>query len=116
MTLVEVSKREHCPACDATQMSNFVHVRPGNDVEVYVECAACKTFVARYTLRAYTCEDPYRSYLRFMRRRRMSSGAAAHKKADEYVKELWDGYARAKELAQAWEEERSVEELLDGAD
>ena len=51
-----------------------------------------------------------------MRRRRMSSGAVAHKKADEYVKKLWDGYARVKELAQAREEDRSVEELLDGAD
>lgn len=113
MTQISRSKREHCPQCDSTQMHNYVHVVPGRDAEVYAECIDCGAFVARYTLRAYTSEDPYRSYLRLMRQRRMASGAATRKAVELFTSELWDGYRRVKEMVQADDELRSIEELLD---
>ena len=113
MTQVQRSRREHCPQCDATAMQNFVHVVPGRDAEVFVECDACGAFVARYTLRAYTSEDPYRSYLRLMRQRRMSSGAATRKASEQFAAEMWADYRRVKEMVAGAEEPRSVDDLLD---
>ena len=116
MSQIQRSKREHCPECDATRLSNYVLVRPGEDTAVFVECAECGAFVARYTLRAYTCEDPYRSYLRQMRSRNMSSGAATHEKAETFAGELWAGYRDVKKLTGEQEEARSVEDLLEETD
>jgi hypothetical protein len=113
MTQVQRSKREHCPQCDSTAMHNYVHVVPGRDAEVFVECIDCGTFVARYTLRAYTSEDPYRSYLRLMRQRDMSSGAATRDAVEQFTTELWEDYQQVKKMVQADEEPRSIEELLD---
>ncbi|MBD3237696.1 MAG: hypothetical protein GF330_13415 [Candidatus Eisenbacteria bacterium] len=113
MTQIERSKREHCPQCDSIQMYNYVHVVPGRDAEVFIECLECGAFVARYTLRAYTSEDPYRSYLRLMRQRHMSSGAATRKAVEQFRTELWNDYRRVKEMVQAAEESRSVEDLLE---
>jgi RNase P subunit RPR2 len=112
MTQIRRSKREHCPACDSVAMHNYVHVNPGEDVSVFVECADCGTFVARYTLRAYTCDDPYRSYLRLMRTRGHESGALAHKAGEEFSAKLWADYAEVKRLVQEREEIRDVEDLL----
>ncbi len=77
MSLQVKTKREHCKSCKSKNMQNYVMMEPGEDLTVFVECADCKEFVARYTLKFYTCEDPYRSFLRRMRNQRMSSGPAA---------------------------------------
>ncbi len=81
---------------------------------VFVECADCGAFVARYTLKEYTCDDPYRSYLRMMRGRDMASGADARKKGESFADELWSGYREAKETSLAKEETIDVEDLLGG--
>jgi formate dehydrogenase maturation protein FdhE len=107
------TKRERCPACDATSMNNLVHMRPGRSVDVFVECATCGTFVARYTLEAYTCDDPFRSFLRRMRRRRQTSGGAVAKDAAGFKDELREEYETAKRLVAEKEETRFVEDLLD---
>jgi len=107
------TKREHCPKCDATRMENIVHMRPGRRVEVFVECAECGQFVASYTLSAYTCSDPFRSFLRLMRRRRRSSGGAVSREAAEFEKSILAHYREAKEAVAAKEESRDVEDLLD---
>ena len=112
MTQIRHSKRQHCPECDAVAMQNFVRVIPGEDAEVFVECAECEAFVARYTLRSYTCDDPYRSYLRQMRTRGHDSGALAHKTSEEFSTRLWDDYAAVKQQVGEDEENRDVEDLL----
>ena len=108
------TKREHCPHCDGTAMHNLVLMRPGQDVDVFVECAACGRFVARYTLKDYTCEDPYRSFLRRMRQRRMASGSQARQTAERFKADLDADYAQARRLANSGEETRDLEVLLDG--
>jgi hypothetical protein len=116
MTQVRRSKREHCPQCDAVAVHNYVHVSPGSDASIFVECAECGAFVARYTLRAYTCDDPYRSYLRLMRAREHDSGALALKTSEEFTKRLWEDYRLVKELVSRDEETRDVEDLLEDAE
>ena len=116
MTQIKKSKRELCPGCDSANLNNYILVQPGEDAAVFVECAECSTFVARYTLRAYTCEDPYRSHLRLMRSRDMSSGAATKEKGERFAAELWEGYRKAKEITDPKEISHSVEDLLDQMD
>ena len=112
MTQISRSKRELCPECDSASLHNFVLVQPGEDAAVFVDCADCGAFVARYTLRAYTCEDPYRSHLRLMRSRDMSSGAATKEKGERFAAELWEGYQKAKKITDAMDKSHSVEDLL----
>ncbi len=116
MTQIRRSKREHCPKCDSVSMQNYVHVTPGEDASVFVECADCGTFVARYTLRAYTCDDPYRSFLRLMRSRSHESGALAHKTSGEFTAKLWTDYEEVKQRVRENEETRDVEDLLEETD
>jgi hypothetical protein len=116
MELEVRSKREHCPDCDAVAMENHVLMRPGRDVAIFVECAACGAFVARYTLKSYTCDDPYRSFLRLMRQRRMASGSLARDTAENFQEELLEEFRLAKEIAAAREETRDLEELMDDLD
>lgn len=112
MPLTPHSKRECCPKCKSYEMINRLLVRPGEESAVFVECAACGEFVARYTLKNYTCEDPYRSFLRQMRHQRMSSGAAAHKTGQEFADRLWADWEEAKRLP-AEGEIHHIEDLLD---
>jgi hypothetical protein len=106
------SKREHCPKCDSVQMHNYVLVRPGEDVDIFVECGECGTFVCRYTLKSYTCDDPYRSYLRQMRDRTTDSGSDALKKEEEFSTRLWENYRAVKDLVAESEETADIEDLL----
>ena len=41
MALNLKSKRERCAQCDSAEMTNLVIVEPGEDMQVFVECAAC---------------------------------------------------------------------------
>jgi hypothetical protein len=119
MSLAGRSKREHCPKCDSVEAHNYVLVRPGEDVDVFVECASCGAFVCRYTLKAYTCDDPYRSYLRQMRNRTMDSGSDALQKEKVFASNLWEDYEAVKALTAGNEETVDVEDLLNdvhGAD
>lgn len=113
MSLSGRSKREHCMTCKNATMQNIVMIRPGRDTEVFVECVTCGSFVARYTLNAYTSEDPYRSYLRLMRKKRSDSGTATRNAGQEFVAEVWEGYRKAKELVADREEVAHLEEILD---
>ncbi|MBN1423011.1 hypothetical protein JXA88_00505 [Candidatus Fermentibacteria bacterium] len=113
MSLCGSSKREHCMKCESVAMLNYVMVKPGCDTEVFVECATCGAFVARYTLTTYTSEDPYRSYLRLMRKKRSDSGAATRQAGQKFVTEVWEGYRQAKDLVADSEEVDHLEEILD---
>ncbi len=92
MSLEVRSKRERCPDCDSRAMNNLVYMRPGQCVHVFVECAECGAFVARYALREYTCDDPFRSFLRRMRRRQSSSGGEVSKDAAGHADQLRADY------------------------
>jgi len=50
-------RRERCPACGHDAFRNNFLLRTGHHARVFVECAACGEFVARYVLHAYV--DPH---------------------------------------------------------
>jgi hypothetical protein len=49
-------RRERCPSCDGDTFRNNFQLRTGHHARVFVECARCGAFVARYILHAYV--DP----------------------------------------------------------
>lgn len=61
-------KIETCPQCGSKDTQNLVRVEPGCPVKVYVRCAECGTFVARYTLERYASDKTYESLLKTSRR------------------------------------------------
>jgi hypothetical protein len=106
------SKLEHCPKCDSTTMKNYVHIEPGKDTQVFVECAECSAFVARYTLKLYTCDKPYDSFLRLMHKKRMGSGGATQKELKAFEEDLFVGFEKVKIEVETAEDPRSIEEIL----
>jgi len=52
----EIIRRERCPKCKGEAFKNNFLLTPGHHARVFVECAACGAFVARYILHAYV--DP----------------------------------------------------------
>jgi hypothetical protein len=106
------SKREHCPGCKGIAMTNYVHVEAGSDMEVFVECVKCGAFVSRYTLKIYTGDDPYRSFLRLMHQRRMDTGAAAQDAISSFKEQLKTDYEKVKKEVEQGEETRKLEDVL----
>ena len=49
-------QRERCPTCGHDAFRNNFLLKSGHHARVFVECAACGAFVARYILHAYV--DP----------------------------------------------------------
>ncbi len=113
MNLDVRSQREQCPKCQKRAMQNHVLMQPGRDVEVYIECDSCGAFVARYTLKMYTGDDPYASYLRLMRQHRMISGTATHTGFEGFRDELLAGFERARAAAMANEETVDLDDMLE---
>ena len=60
-------KKETCPKCGASVMENIFVVKKGSFPLVYVKCAKCGAFVARYTLECYTSDKSYKSLLTRLR-------------------------------------------------
>lgn len=106
------SKREHCPKCKSTKVENLVHVEPGHDMEIFVECGECKEFVARYILKSYTGDDIYKSYLRMMHQRRMSTGVSTKKALEEFKEKLFSNYEKVKKDIKEHEETKRIEDLI----
>ena len=76
-TSSESARTEHCPRCDSTSTRNNMYFCKGEKIRVYIECAECGEFVARYTLSAYTSDKSYESLLRRLRFTRINSGKRA---------------------------------------
>ena len=106
------SKLEHCPNCGKTEMKNFVHVTPGNDMEIFIECASCGTFTARYIIKIYTSDKPYESYLRLFHQRPMDSGPATKNAISLFKERLMKNYREVKEAVSKQEDPRTIEEIL----
>jgi len=66
------AKKETCLKCGATDLENLVRVEEGKPIKVYVRCARCKTFVARYIVSTYTSDMSYESLLRVLRTSQLS--------------------------------------------
>lgn len=108
---MESAKRETCPKCKSTSLINNVLVKTGDNIKVYVECANCHAFVARYTLLTYTSDKPHEVLLRRLRCLEYASGKKALRELEEYNKFIEQEFAHAKSLVVAGET-RTIEDLI----
>jgi RNase P subunit RPR2 len=110
---MESARADHCPNCDATSVTNLVHVRTGDPVRVYVKCNACGCYVARYTLSRYTSDQPYESLLRLLRQYAYASGKRCLEEVEEFGTVIKAEFERVERLVAAAGEQRRVEELIE---
>ncbi|RKZ21850.1 hypothetical protein DRQ16_03055 [bacterium] len=61
------AKLETCPVCGSTKHENLVRIEKGGIIKVYVRCANCSSFVARYRVIRYTSDKSYDSLLRIFK-------------------------------------------------
>ncbi|MFO7674925.1 MAG: hypothetical protein R6X12_01205 [bacterium] len=112
---MESAKSDHCMNCNATSVTNLVHVRTGEPVRVYVKCNACGSYVARYTLSRYTSDQPYESLLRLLRQYAYASGKRCLEEVEEFGTAIRAEFERVERLVAASEEKRRVEEMIEDA-
>ncbi|MBD3285768.1 hypothetical protein GF359_04850 [candidate division WOR-3 bacterium] len=102
---------EHCPKCHSHKTENLVRVQPCKPVRVYVRCAECGTFVARYTLERYTSDKTYESLLSFLRRHGHSicSRNSAHE-VDGFSAEVQREFAETADTPRS--DDKRLDELI----
>ncbi|MCS7258417.1 MAG: hypothetical protein NZ601_03485 [candidate division WOR-3 bacterium] len=108
---MEDAKKETCPYCGNTDLKNYVYVKTGERIRVYVECIRCQKFVARYTLITYTSNKPYDVLLKRLKCLEYASGKKALKELEEYNRQIDEEFAKVKFLAER-HTEKTVEEMI----
>ena len=110
---IESARLEHCMKCGSTVMKNNVYFCKGQRVRVYMQCAECGSYVARYTLSGYTSDEPYESLLRKLRFTRLTSGKRTLSIIEEYGEEIEEEYEHVLELIRTAQDERRIEEIIE---
>uniref|UniRef100_A0A7C6AAH8 Uncharacterized protein n=1 Tax=candidate division WOR-3 bacterium TaxID=2052148 RepID=A0A7C6AAH8_UNCW3 len=108
---MEKAKKEHCPKCKGTMMINNVYVKTGENIKIYVECANCHSFVARYSLLTYTSDKPYEILLQKLKCLEYRSGKKALRELEEFDRCVESEFKVVKSLAEQ-EEAKTVEDLI----
>ncbi len=103
---------EHCPACDSVLTKNHVYLCKGEKPRVYIECAECGKFVARYTLLSYTSDKSYESLLQKMRFTRANSGKRTLRMVEGFEDEVKKEFEHVLEIVKTNEDERYVEDII----
>lgn len=109
---MENAKKESCPKCDSTNLINYVHVKTGANIRVYIECAECHSYVARYTLLTYTSDKPYEVLLRRLKCLEYSSGKKALRELEEYSRNIESEFDHVRTLITSTETEKTVEDMI----
>lgn len=107
------ARLEHCPECDSVEMRNNLYFCPGQRIRVYVQCASCGGFVARYTLRGYTSSKSYESVLARLRDTRLSSGKRTLRIVEGFEESVAEEYKRILDLIKTQQDERHIEEIIE---
>lgn len=108
----EGARLEHCPACGSVDMRNNMYFCKGQPVKVYVQCAGCGEFVARYTLRAYTSNKTYESLLRRMRSAKLTSGKRTLRIVEGFRDDVAAEYEHVLDLVKTQEDQRRIEDII----
>ncbi|MBS4015376.1 MAG: hypothetical protein KGZ86_02950 [Candidatus Latescibacteria bacterium] len=108
---MENAKKEACPKCNSENLINYVHVKTGEHIRVYVECADCHHYVARYTLLTYTSDKPYEVLLRRLKCLEYASGKKALRELEEYSKNIEAEFNHIKSLTTT-ELAKTVEDMI----
>lgn len=109
----ESARTEHCPECSSTSTKNNMYFCRGEKIRVYIECADCGAFVARYTLSRYTSDKTYESLLRRMRFTRLSSGKRAMKMVEGFGEGVSEEFKHVLDLIKKHEDTRTIEEIIE---
>ncbi len=109
---MESAKAECCPQCHGTRMVNLVYVRTGQATCVYVKCADCGSYVARYVLTRYTSDRSYESLLAGLRGFAHQSGKRCLEQIEEFGAMVEAEFARVQRLAIDKPQEHRVEEMI----
>jgi hypothetical protein len=110
----ERARLEHCPECGSVEMRNNLYFCRGRRLRVYVQCAACGGFVARYTLRGYTSNKTYESLLARLRDTRLTSGKRTMHIVESFGENIDEEYKRVIDLVKTNEDQRRIEEIIEG--
>jgi hypothetical protein len=108
----ERARLEHCPECGSTGMRNNVYFCRGQPIKVYVQCASCGEFVARYTLRAYTSNKTYESLLGRLRYTRLTSGKRTLDIVEGFGEDVAKEYSHVRDLVKTQEDRRHIEDII----
>ncbi len=108
----ESARIEHCPRCNSTSTKNNMYFSKGKKIRVYIECAECGEFVARYTLTGYTSDKTYESLLQKLRFTRINSGKRTMKMIEGFEDNIRKEYEYVLELVRNDEDSRHIEEIL----
>lgn len=109
---MERAKAEVCPCCHGTQMTNLVYVRTGQDTCVYVKCAACGCYVARYVLSRYTSDRGYEALLERLRGFAHRSGKRCLAEIEEFGTLVQVEFEHVQAIAEPDPQSRRVEEMI----
>ncbi len=109
----EHARTERCPECGSTSTKNNMYLCRGEKVRVYIECAECGGFVARYTLSGYTSDKTYESLLRRMRSTKFSSGKRAMRMVEGFGDKVSEEFRYVLDLIRKNEDERTIEEIIE---
>jgi len=108
----EGARLEHCPGCGSVDMRNNMYFCKGQPVRVYVQCADCGEFVARYSLRAYTSNKTYESLLRRMRSAKLMSGKRTLRIVEGFGEDVASEYNHVLDLVKTREDQRVIEDII----
>jgi hypothetical protein len=111
---METVRVEHCLKCGHTEMKNLFHIKPHEDIKVYVQCANCKSYVCRYTLRRYTSEETFESLVKLLAKKEhhIVSGREQKSRLEYHTTQVEKEYKKVLEMAEH-EDQRRVEQIID---
>lgn len=107
------AKKESCPKCGGTLMENFFRIEENGCIKVYVRCAKCGSFVARYTVSKYTSDKTYDSLLRILRKTTMESDSRKFaKELEAFSKNVENEFKETLDFVEKSPDKRKIEEIL----
>ena len=110
----ETARVEHCRACKSTRMKNNIFFpHGGGDVKIYVQCADCGEYVARYIISGYTSERRYESCLHSLRFDCHASGARTMRKINAFAEKFEREYQHVLDLIREAEDQRDIEQIIE---
>lgn len=111
---METVRIEHCLKCGGTEMRNLVYVNPPKDIKVYVQCAHCREYVCRYTLKRYTSEETFESLLKLLteREHHIISGREQKSRLAYHTTQVEEEYKKVLKMAEHGDQRR-VEQIIE---
>jgi len=110
---MKTAKFERCSRCGSSELQNIFYVESGEPPRVYVRCAKCGAFVARYTLSRYTSDQPYESLLRILRRYSLTDSRRSVAEIEAFTRGIEEKFREALRMAEEGGEKRRIEEIID---